>query len=170
MPRPMGQPSHPRPQIFTVPPSLYFAIFHCNCVPIPLTWMLLKIDFTSYKCLGLVDIDQRGAAEVCNSRQRGKPWALSSPPLVGLLSAASIYKNYVYAIQLRSWYVWLHSDSPGSVVVKFRIAWEFKEGIRKAPDPVDKDAVRQRLERQLNLNGGTLGTYHVSLGSIRASR
>ncbi|XP_033607737.1 uncharacterized protein LOC111865478 isoform X2 [Cryptotermes secundus] len=60
--------------------------------------------------------------------------------------------------------------SRGSVVVKFRVGWEFKEGIRKAPDPVDKDAVRQRLERQLNLNGGTLGTYHVPMGSIRARR
>jgi hypothetical protein len=63
-----------------------------------------------------------------------------------------------------------YSDSPGSVVVKFRIGWEFKEGIRKAPDPIDKDAVRQRLERLLNLNGGFLGTYHIPMGSIRASR
>jgi len=61
-------------------------------------------------------------------------------------------------------------NSPGSVVVKFRIGWEFKEGIRKAPDPIDKDAVRQRLERQLNLNGGVLGSYHIPLGSIRANR
>jgi hypothetical protein len=61
-------------------------------------------------------------------------------------------------------------DSPGSVVVKFRIGWEFKEGIRKAPDPIDKDAVRQLLERQLNLNGGVLGSYHIPLGSIRANR
>jgi hypothetical protein len=62
------------------------------------------------------------------------------------------------------------SNSPGSVVVKFRIGWEFKEGIRKAPDPIDKDAVRQRLERQLNLNGGILGSYHIPSGSIRANR
>jgi len=61
-------------------------------------------------------------------------------------------------------------NSPGSVVVKFRIGWEFKEGIRKAPDPIDKDAVRQRLERQLNLNGGLLGSYHIPLGSIRGNR
>uniref|UniRef100_A0A1V1FNG4 Putative serine protease 69 isoform A n=1 Tax=Reticulitermes speratus TaxID=60591 RepID=A0A1V1FNG4_9NEOP len=60
--------------------------------------------------------------------------------------------------------------SPGSVVVKFRIGWVFKEGIRKAPDPIDKDAVRQRLERQLNLNGGVLGSYHIPKGSIRANR
>jgi len=55
-------------------------------------------------------------------------------------------------------------------VVNFRIGWEFKEGIKKAPDPIEKDAVRQRLERQLNLEGGLLGTYHVPVGSIRASR
>jgi hypothetical protein len=61
-------------------------------------------------------------------------------------------------------------NSPGSVVVKFRVGWEFKEGIRKAPDPIDKDAVRQRLERQLNLNGGLLDSYHIPLGSIRANR
>ena len=61
-------------------------------------------------------------------------------------------------------------NSPGSVVAKFRIGWEFKEGIRKAPDPIDKDAVRQRLERKLNLNGGVLGSYHIPLGSIRANR
>jgi hypothetical protein len=56
------------------------------------------------------------------------------------------------------------------VLVKFRVGWQFKEGIRKAPDPVDRDAARQRLERQLNVNGGMLGAYHVPTGSIRARR
>ncbi|XP_069682379.1 uncharacterized protein [Periplaneta americana] len=60
--------------------------------------------------------------------------------------------------------------SPGSVVAKFRIGWEFKEGVRNAPDPINMDAVRQRLERKLNLNSGYLDTYHIVTGSVRANR
>jgi hypothetical protein len=132
--------------------------------------MLLKIDFTSYKCLGLADIDQRGlqgyatvgrgvSLEHCHPHHSWDFFLQSHYTKIMFMLSSYIADMYDF-----------HFDSPGSVVVKFRIAWEFKEGIRKAPDPVDKDAVRQRLERQLNLNGGTLGTYHVPLGSIRASR
>ncbi|XP_063223858.1 uncharacterized protein LOC134531825 isoform X2 [Bacillus rossius redtenbacheri] len=58
--------------------------------------------------------------------------------------------------------------SPGSVVVKFRIGWLFKAGLRNPPDPIQKDDVRRRLEEHLERHGGFLESYHLPPASIRA--
>ncbi|XP_068086378.1 uncharacterized protein [Anabrus simplex] len=64
----------------------------------------------------------------------------------------------------------VYKFAPGSVVVYYYIAWVFKEGIRNAPDPITKDAVRQRLEHTLSRSNGFLGSdHHVVSGSIVAN-
>ncbi|KAJ9589246.1 hypothetical protein L9F63_017545 [Diploptera punctata] len=60
--------------------------------------------------------------------------------------------------------------TPGSVVVKFRVSWQFKEGIRKAPDPITVDTLHQKLEKKLYRNQEYLDMYYIPVGTIRASR
>lgn len=65
-------------------------------------------------------------------------------------------------------YILCHNSSPGSVVVKYRIGWTFKEGIRNPPDPVTADSLKNRLESHLRSTDGFLYNYRLPLHSLQA--
>lgn len=60
--------------------------------------------------------------------------------------------------------------SPGSVVVKYRIGWNFKDGIHDAKDPIDVETLKNKLSRTLSRNSGYLYKYRVPEASIEAEK
>lgn len=61
--------------------------------------------------------------------------------------------------------------TPGSVVVRYRIGWKFKEGIHDAKDPIDREMVMKRMTDMLNKNNGLmLEDYHIADNSITANK
>lgn len=59
---------------------------------------------------------------------------------------------------------------PGSVKVRYRVGWSFKEGVRNPPDPITVDTLKQRLEDHLRANNGRIYNYRVPLHSLQAQR
>jgi hypothetical protein len=59
---------------------------------------------------------------------------------------------------------------PGSVVVRYRVAWNFKPGIQNPPDPINKDRLRERMSSYLSKNGGYLYVYRIPTPSLTSAR
>lgn len=59
--------------------------------------------------------------------------------------------------------------SPGSVVAKYRIGWEYKDDI-ESQDLIDADTLKARLDTYLRENNGHLYNYRVPIHSLRAER
>ncbi|KAL1491148.1 hypothetical protein ABEB36_011789 [Hypothenemus hampei] len=51
---------------------------------------------------------------------------------------------------------------PGSVIVKYRVAWRFKEGIHNARDPINKDVLDRRINNVLHRNHGIMESYRLA--------
>lgn len=60
--------------------------------------------------------------------------------------------------------------SPGSVVVKYRIGWNFKDGIHNAKDPIDIASLENKMHRVLMRNSGYIYKYHIQDDSIVAEK
>jgi hypothetical protein len=55
-------------------------------------------------------------------------------------------------------------------VVRYRVAWEFKEGIQNPPDPTTKELMQTKMNEYLRKNGGYLYTYKIHSPSVNSAR
>lgn len=62
------------------------------------------------------------------------------------------------------------NSRPGSVVVKYRIGWVFKDGIHNAKDPIDVDGLKTKLTNILARNSAYISNYHVVPDSITSEK
>lgn len=58
----------------------------------------------------------------------------------------------------------------GSVIVLYRVGWQFKPGVHNSPDPLTKDNLKTRLQAHLKNNEGFLYNYRLPISSVKSSR
>ncbi|EFA04636.2 serine protease P146 [Tribolium castaneum] len=58
----------------------------------------------------------------------------------------------------------------GSVVVKYRITWVFKDGIHNPKDPMDEEMLKKKMRNVLDKNNGFLSDYHISDNTVTVDR
>ncbi|XP_044268825.1 uncharacterized protein LOC123014006 isoform X2 [Tribolium madens] len=58
----------------------------------------------------------------------------------------------------------------GSVVVKYRITWVFKDGIHNPKDPIDEEMLKRKIRNVLDKNNGFLNDYHISDNTVTVDR
>ncbi|KAK9496801.1 hypothetical protein O3M35_012994 [Rhynocoris fuscipes] len=58
----------------------------------------------------------------------------------------------------------------GSVVVIYRVGWQFKPGIHGSPDPLTKETMKTRLQEHLRNNDGFLYNYRMPISSLKSTK
>ncbi|CAH1403570.1 unnamed protein product [Nezara viridula] len=58
----------------------------------------------------------------------------------------------------------------GSVIVVYRVGWEFKDGVKNPPDPIDKDGLKTKLQEHLRSHDGFLYNYRLTLHNLKSER
>ncbi|RZC34106.1 Trypsin, Ehrlichia rpt, Ldl recept a, SEA and/or FXa inhibition domain containing protein [Asbolus verrucosus] len=58
----------------------------------------------------------------------------------------------------------------GSVVVKYRITWVFKEGIHAPKDPINEEMLKRRMRNVLDQNNEFIDNYHIVGNTVTVDR